>query len=174
MLASDFTPLVAECCAEVLDAMYFTTVLETTHESGCESIRPNNGYSFCLRFQGDIHGTFGLDIGASMARTLASNFLGEDEESITQADLEEVVGELANMLCGSIVSRVEGTSKFVLSHPEPVTLLNGPNNPAQDVLVSILATDNGELQTWIVVDTLADYGIVPTPQPVSRENQATP
>jgi CheY-specific phosphatase CheX len=169
MQASDFTPLISQCCAEVLDAMYFTTVLETSHQAGCESIRANSGYSFCLRFHGDVHGTFGLNLGASMARMLASNFLGDDEESLTSAEVEQVVGELANMLCGSIVSRVEGTSKFVLTHPEPVTLLNGANSPNQDVLVSNLETDSGDLQTWIVVDGPLGAEI---PEPQAQLSQA--
>jgi CheY-specific phosphatase CheX len=151
MQASEFAPLIAECCAEVLDAMYFTTVLETTHESGSLPAIGGEDYAFSLRFQGDIHGTFGVKMGAELARTLASNFLGEEEEALSSQEIGEVAGELANMLCGSVVSRVEGRSKFVLTHPEPLRAVPAME-PRADMLMSTLDTDNGPIHVWVLVD----------------------
>jgi CheY-specific phosphatase CheX len=150
MQASEFAPLITECCAEVLDAMYFTTVLETTHESGSMPAVGSQDFAFSLRFQGDIHGTFGVRLAAASARTLASNFLGEEEDALSPQEIAEVAGELANMLCGSVVSRVEGRSKFVLTHPEPFEAAS--TMEGADMLVSTLDTDNGPIHVWVLVD----------------------
>ncbi len=152
MQASDFIPLFSECCAEVLESMYFTTVLDSSSYTGQQAAPQPAELAFSLRFQGEVHGAFGLHLGAPMARTLAANFLGEEEDSLTDVEVAEVVGELTNMICGSIVSRVEGTTKFALSHPEPFT--PGPAEP--DILTSKLETDSGDLYTWISIDPPAD------------------
>jgi CheY-specific phosphatase CheX len=153
MQASDFTPLVNEYCAEVLDSMYFTTVLEISHPPDQQPAPAPDALAFSLRFQGDVHGTFGISLSLSMARTLASNFLGEEERDLTEAEVAEVVGELTNMLCGSILSRVIGTSKFALSHPQPfLPAYPAPATPSCDMLTSDLETDSGILQTWVTVD----------------------
>ncbi len=148
MQASDFTPLVVECCSEVLESMYFTTVLESSSNLGSPPATLPGHLAFGLRFQGEVHGSFGINLSPAMARVLAANFLGEEEETLTDVEVAEVAGELTNMLCGSIVSRVEGTSKFALSHPEPLI----PSTALSDILTSTLETDSGSLHTWISID----------------------
>jgi hypothetical protein len=44
--------------------------------------------------------------------------MGEDEEALTDSQPREVVCELANMLCGSFVSGLEGEENFELASPE--------------------------------------------------------
>ena len=51
-------------------------------------------------------------------RRIAASFLGAEEAEVTEAQIGEVVSELANMLCGSVLSRVEKETRFELSHPE--------------------------------------------------------
>jgi CheY-specific phosphatase CheX len=148
MQASDLTTIVNECCADVLDSMYFTTILEASSESAQPPAPEPGELCFALRFQGQIHGSFGVSLGTPMARSLAANFLGEDEDALTDPELAEVAGELTNMLCGSIVSRIEGPTKFALSHPEPFEVASTELN----ILTSKLETDNGILHTWIAID----------------------
>ena len=166
MQASDFKTLVAECCGEVLDAMYFTTVLETSSHQGAQAIAAGDALAFTLRYEGDVQGIFGVSLDPAMARTLASNFLGEEEGALTLVEIAEVIGELTNMLCGSVVSQVKGSRKFALSHPEPLAAdkrdwygLGG-----NDVLFTALETDSGRLQTWITID-------LPTPEPASSVSE---
>ena len=148
MKASDFMPLVLACCAEVLESMYFTTVLETSSRPPQQPDPTWDGLSFSLHFQGDVHGHFGMRMESTMARTIAANFLGEQEESLTGDEIAEVAGELTNMLCGSIVSRVEGRSKFALSHPEPFFT----HAATPEIYTCALETDNGVLEAWISID----------------------
>jgi len=148
MQASDLITVVPECCAEVLESMYFTSVLEASSHFTPLPVSQADLLAFGLRFRGVVHGSFGLSIGAAMARSLAANFLGEEEDTLSEVEVAEVVGELTNMLCGSIVSRIEGTTKFALSHPEP--LVREPES--LDILTSKLETDSGILQVWIAID----------------------
>ena len=157
MKASEFSTLVPDCCSDVLDSMYFTTVLETSHpappdgaDAPAQSALPSSEYAFTLRFEGEVRGSFGLHLAENTARTLAANVLGEDDSTLTPQDVSEVVGELTNMLCGSVVSRIEGRSKFALSHPEPIFAL--PTLTASDSLISLLHTDDGVITTWVIVD----------------------
>jgi CheY-specific phosphatase CheX len=147
----EFAGLIPECCSEVLDAMYFTTVLETgpqkTGPEGAPSI--DALVAFSLRFVGDLSGRFGIFLELATARKLAANFLGEEESGISSVEAGEVAGELANMFCGSVMSRVEGEHKFVLSHPE------GASVPSSDLGGDFLwrfATDSGDITVWMTIE----------------------
>jgi CheY-specific phosphatase CheX len=158
MKASDFSGLVPECCTEVLDAMYFTTVngtelqepATTTDTETTEAPDAEKPLAYSLNYMGDISGRFGLSLKQDTAHSLAANFLGEEAEDISSKEIHEVVGELTNMFCGSVMSRVEGENKFVLSHPEAVR--SQPYSETDDVLVSRLDTDGGVITVWVVVE----------------------
>jgi CheY-specific phosphatase CheX len=148
MKASEFAQLIPACCSEVLDAMYFTSVLETSAcESPVQAIDPKDS-AFSLHFSGEISGDFALHMGPAMARSLASNFLGEEEDTLSPAEVGEVAAELANMLCGSVVSRLPCATKFILSSPRPM-----PSLPeAAGALVTRLDTDYGAITLWVAVE----------------------
>jgi hypothetical protein len=152
MRASDFATLIPEFCSEVIDSMFFAAV----NGSGPRAAMPVSlldgppFLAFGLRFTGDVSGRFGVHLEESVARTLSANFLGQEESEISAIELSEVVGELANMLCGSVVSRIEEKSKFVLSHPEACCL---PMISADDdFLVYGLETDGGVITVWIFLE----------------------
>jgi CheY-specific phosphatase CheX len=130
--------------------MYFTTVLDSQQMAAAESPDGEALIAFSLRFAGDVSGSFGILLGQLTASKLAANFLGEDESSISSIEAGEVAGELANMLCGSVMSRVGGAHKFVLSHPEAVAL--PPVLGTGDDLVCRLATDSGDVTVWIALE----------------------
>jgi CheY-specific phosphatase CheX len=154
MKASDFTGLVPECCSEVLDAMYFITVLGTASPEASPETAELPGaqkrVAYSMNFAGDISGRFGLSLEQGTARSLAANFLGEEAENISSTEIDEVAGELTNMFCGSVMSRVEGKNKFVLSHPEAIG--SQPYSEAEDVLISRLDTDGGAITVWVAVE----------------------
>jgi CheY-specific phosphatase CheX len=152
MKAFEFASLVPECCAEVLEAMYFTTLLDSTLAEQPVGVSPDPlaSIAFQLRFAGDVSGRFGMCLDQATAFSLAANFLGESDNTISADEVAEVVGELANMLCGSVMSRVEGEHKFALSHPERSS---SPRLPGADgTFVSRLDTDCGSIAIWIVVE----------------------
>jgi CheY-specific phosphatase CheX len=153
MHASEFAGLIPECCSEVLDAMYFTTLLGSTSLEALPAEAPGADpvLAFSLQFVGDISGRFGLQLDPAVARNLTANFLGEMDTDVSSDEVSEVAGELANMLCGSVMSRVEGEHSFALSHPEPgVSTFSGDD----DVLISLLETDSGTITVWVSIEEI--------------------
>ncbi len=104
---------------EVLETMFFTSVLDSCSCGGLPVGVP--ALLSCLSFRGQPAGIFEIGITLDAARSLAAGFLGAEEPDISDARTGEVVCELANMLCGSVLSRVGGDFTFELSHPELVT-----------------------------------------------------
>ena len=110
--------MVAESTAEALESMCFTSILEALAED--HPARPAvDGSWICtsLEFRGDVHGTCAMAASGDAARSVAANFLGLDTEELTTQEADEVVGELTNMVAGSLVSRLESGVSFELSHP---------------------------------------------------------
>ena len=79
-----------------------------------------------LAFRGDPSGSLTLRIGALGARAIAADFLGAEETDLSDREVGEVVCELANMICGSVLSRVESAATFRLATPRLVELLETP------------------------------------------------
>jgi CheY-specific phosphatase CheX len=103
-------------CEEVLETMFFTSVMDTAAKS-TECDDPL--IAFRLTFSGARSGAFEVRTSEASARSLAAGFLGEIEADVTGERAGEVVCELANMLCGSVLSRMDAAAVFELSHPEP-------------------------------------------------------
>jgi CheY-specific phosphatase CheX len=52
---------------------------------------------------------------------MAANFLGvEDEEALSPGQIAEVSGELANIICGAVLTDLEANAGFDLSTPIPI------------------------------------------------------
>src|SRR5262249_4978519 len=103
---------------EVLETMFFTSVLDVSPFGGIPGDVP--ALSSRLSFRGAPAWIFEIGITRDAARTLAGGFLGEEEPDISDARTGDVVCELANMLCGSVLSRIGSDFTFDLSHPELV------------------------------------------------------
>jgi len=92
--------------ADVLEKMFFTGFaadLDGMPEAGAQ-------IAVTLAFDGELRGRLTLAISAGAARTLAADFLGVDADDGAEPDaaqVNEVVCELANMICGDTLSAVE-------------------------------------------------------------------
>lgn len=74
-----------------------------------------------LTFQGKPSGRFGLVVSYTLARTLAANFMGcDDDDLLLPAQVADVMKELGNIMCGAVLSRLESDVNFNLA--SPVTL----------------------------------------------------
>ena len=94
--------------------MFFTELLDSPADDG----RRPAGVAAQVIFDGDPPGSFRLDLDLPAAQSAAANFLGEDPEELTPQKMNEVVCELANMICGSVLSRIESSAVFRLAPPE--------------------------------------------------------
>ncbi|MEO8657340.1 MAG: chemotaxis protein CheX [Bryobacteraceae bacterium] len=134
MLDERFSLAVEESLTGVLETMFFTSVLgDFTGETAPDKITAT------LSFNGEPSGSFWLAVSRPLAREMAANFLGCDDE-IEEQQSEEVVRELANMVCGSVLSRVENHSRFDLS--EPVVVQEAPSA----TLHRVFEVENGTVE----------------------------
>jgi CheY-specific phosphatase CheX len=100
--------------ADVLEKMFFTGFMAES------SRRPDDAGEqivATLGFEGERRGVLALSISTPAARSLAADFLGvESEKGPDRAQVNEVVLELANMICGDALSTLE-RNPLVLSSP---------------------------------------------------------
>jgi CheY-specific phosphatase CheX len=116
---SDLAEAIQAAAMEVLETMFFTSVLDESE--GAPDAPP---VLASLDFHGTPSGSFQVELARPAAVCLAADFLGTDAEEICDERAQEVTCELANMLCGSILSRIEPDALFDLSHPEPLVRLS--------------------------------------------------
>lgn len=104
-----------QAVSSVLETMFFTAPMdmaERTTEPDAVEAR--------ISFRGRPSGNFHLRISEPGARLLAAGFLGQEEDELSGTQTQQVVCELANMLCGSSLSQVEKDQVFELGAPELV------------------------------------------------------
>jgi hypothetical protein len=107
--------LLSACINEVLAAMFFAEALPQCESSPFHDL---DSLSASAEFHGDREGWMWLSLSQGCLRRLASSFLGTDtEEDVTSEDLKQVLCELANMICGSFLSRTNREGNFMIRAP---------------------------------------------------------
>jgi hypothetical protein len=142
MQSIDFEQVFLNAATEVLETMFFVDVLP---EGG-----PEDGASMLsaeLQFQGRVSGRFGVRVPLPGGRVMAANFLGSEQASEVQAG--QVLCELANMLCGSVLSRIEEEARFELGHPELETA-NTDWRAYESGIGYTFGTEQGSLTMWMI------------------------
>jgi hypothetical protein len=72
-----------------------------------------------IDFRGPEVGSVDLGATRAFARNLAASLLGADAADVTDAQSEEALRELANILGGSVITRLGGTDcQFLLGLPQ--------------------------------------------------------
>jgi CheY-specific phosphatase CheX len=99
---------------DVLEKMFFVRTLDEDELEACGN---DTVLTAQLTFRGQPSGGLRLRIPAKAARSIAADFLGARDEELTDREVGEVICELANMICGSVLSRVESTVLFRLDSP---------------------------------------------------------
>jgi CheY-specific phosphatase CheX len=139
MQVSNLDHLLNASASEVLETMFFTGILGETKDL------PVNPITTRLNFRGTPSGSFGLSLSLDSSRQIAAGFLAEDEQDVSQERVNEVICELTNMLCGSLLSKIESEGAFDLSHPE---LAPQPENPEYSRNFQV---ENGTLWVWLTL-----------------------
>jgi len=101
--------------AEVLETLFFELPED---EASLLDSPPEEPVAATAVFGGDMQGSLCVrpDLGC---RRLAASFLGrEDESTITEAEVRLVACEMANMVCGNALSRIEPHGSFRIATPE--------------------------------------------------------
>ncbi|MCZ2148825.1 MAG: chemotaxis protein CheX [Bryobacterales bacterium] len=68
-------------------------------------------------FEGKPSGEFSLHVPEGLTLLLAARFLGRDEWEVSAGQAEEVALELANMICGAVLSNLCAGATFQMMHP---------------------------------------------------------
>ena len=108
---------ISAAATDVLETMFFSPVIS---EAAPGPETPAGALAARMRFSGGRAGTFAVRISASAAESIAANFLGEEFGHPASNQVQDVVCELTNMFCGSVLSRLDREAHFDLGHPEPV------------------------------------------------------
>lgn len=115
----------AEACLtavpEVLETMFFESMAEAPEIGSrltCEHLNTSR-----VDFEGSARGYLLLATPSSVSESLAEAFLALEDRCAATSDIEFVLGELANMLCGNALGRFQPDGSFRLS--TPATQLEG-------------------------------------------------
>lgn len=148
---SEWDALLAAAAGEVLETMFFTSVYGPA-EPGGSPAEPR--VAARLGFEGTPSGALTLSVSESAVRALAANFLAPDEDDpLPVSQLGCVVCELANMICGSLLSRVNSEEHFRLSSPEilPEGAAGPPGQPNQSLSLGEEVSD-GAIDLWLALE----------------------
>jgi CheY-specific phosphatase CheX len=146
MQGIDLQQIFYESASEVLETMFFAGVTEEDSQPAGNAL-----ISAELTFQGNPSGRFGIQIAHSTGRVIAASFLGLDETEVSGEQIVEVVCELTNMICGSVLSRVEAGARFELMHPE-IDPQNTNWRQNKNAIGSTFGVEEGTVTLWMTFE----------------------
>ncbi len=112
----------------VLETMFFAMA---DGEADPMDPLPPDSYRMGMSFDGACEGRFEVRIAKEAAHRIAESFSGvADPDDLTEGGVLEVVGELTNMICGSMLSQWAEDKIFSLSTPSRIAAPNVPDRPA--------------------------------------------
>lgn len=141
MIRRCLSTALAESVADVLEKMFFVGPMGEP-----ESLPTPDGsvMSAEVTFWGNPSGTLTLRVTHDVARSIGADFLGEDEEALSEKQIGDVICELANMICGSVLSRAESATTFRLEKPS-ITTPEPWHDLSDQVICYAVALGNGSL-----------------------------
>jgi CheY-specific phosphatase CheX len=120
MIAEEIAEKLRHAANSVLDMMFMAPVLADQEFPPAGVVSP---ILVGLEFVGEVKGSFALAVAGETAQKLALGFMGMDAgERLERQAVIEVLGELANMLCGHFLGQLHYRDTFQLSSPKEVTL----------------------------------------------------
>jgi CheY-specific phosphatase CheX len=137
---------------EVLEKMFFVQALGESPDSKPEGPELAAEIAARLTFQGEPPGSLTLRLTSAAARLIAADFLGCDAEAVSDTQMAEVVCELANMICGSLLSRAESTTTFHLAAPQIVPTTASPDRDSDTSLYAVTLS-RGTLTVTVTTGT---------------------
>ena len=139
MTKTELECTLAKCTVEALEQMFFVYPVESVLPSSPEA---DSDVICSVDFAGEPSGRLILRIAVVAARSIAAGFLGEDECGLSEIQVGDVLCELTNIICGSILSRIESKATFHLDSPR---LLTSDSQLSADAIVHSVCLDNGVL-----------------------------
>lgn len=148
MPVSHLDQWLADAAAEVLETMFFTSLAES---EGPAALTAAPYVCARLSFHGPPSGRLGVRAPLETGRRIAANFLGVEEQELTDGQIDDVICELSNMVCGAVLSRLESKQIFELRHPEI-----GPRETGcargVEAACHTLTLEDGVLEVWLELE----------------------
>ena len=120
MIAEQMPSKLRHAAKSVLEMMFMAPVLADQEFPPRDVVDP---ILVGLEFVGEAKGAFTLAVGAATAELLALNFMGmQPGEHLDRQPVIEVLGEMANMLCGHLLGQLNYHDTFRLSSPVELSL----------------------------------------------------
>ncbi len=92
---------------EVFETMAFMALEEVADEQEGPGLE-NETLLGTITFKGDLEGCLAICCGCRCARTIGANMLGTDpDEPMSDNDMSDAIGEVANMVMGALKARVQ-------------------------------------------------------------------
>lgn len=104
----------AEATLEVLETMLFEFPVD---EPGLSGPPPAGDAIATAVFDGSLAGSLTVAISAECTARLAAGFLGLDEDEAGESEQRSLVIELANVICGATMSRLEPEGRLRIQPP---------------------------------------------------------
>jgi hypothetical protein len=117
MQQSEIGGVMLSATSQTLETMFFTGVESELEPAEAKSELGPDAWSVEVGFNGNPSGAFWLELPETTARALADSFLGAFGDEVPNEKVREVAFELANMLCGSVLSHFGGDCTFLLEPP---------------------------------------------------------
>jgi CheY-specific phosphatase CheX len=147
---AEFHRALADSVEEVLYKMFFIEAL--AEPAPAPAGAPADELSAALRFEGRPSGGLKLAVSRPAARSIAADFLAEDESVLDGRQVAEVICELANMICGAMLSRVESEETFRLSAPRVCGEGEGDDCSGRPTIRHALDIGRGTLRVAVYTD----------------------
>ena len=139
-----FAEALLEGAREVFETMMFMT-LEECHEPGLEI--EGSTLLGSITFQGTVEGCLAICCNVDCAKSIAVNMLGmEPGEEISEEEVADAMGEVANMVMGALKSRIlESVGDVQVSIP---SVISG------NELVSTLGENSEKISMMVNIDEM--------------------
>ena len=121
----DLIGLLDQASEEVLENMFFSGITgELEMPAAGERLRAS------VAFTGTANGELSVSAPPFAAALLAAGFLGEEPGDVADFQVRAVVGELANVLCGVVLARINPDGQFVITPPRVDVIDTADSAPA--------------------------------------------
>ncbi|MBS1792383.1 MAG: chemotaxis protein CheX [Acidobacteria bacterium] len=106
----------------------FIFPIERPSDDECEN---EESTRVSVKFNGSVSGEIVLQVENTILPTIASNMLGTEEPLEDEEILQDVLGELANVICGNTLPSIAGKNEvFRLEPPRKINKLEAGEKPA--------------------------------------------
>jgi CheY-specific phosphatase CheX len=130
-----------------------------------------------VEFDGCFGGRLILAVSGEVVPHIVSNMLGDDDESIEAPEID-ALGELANVICGNVLTGIAGEAEtFLLSPPGTISggdIARSVKKAVETVRVEV-TVEGGRAEVQLLLDrkidsldAVADMGVRPAREPGGR------